>query len=103
MIDPHTFDGSHAAEILVDKLNEIGCKKLTKRVSHFFHHTVEGFYQLTVVDDDGIFKELIVLWRKDRLSKVQFRDDIDSFLKSIIVGISRDWIRGIPNKRYETP
>ena len=95
MIDPHTFGGTHAGEILAEKLNEIGSGKLTARVSSFLHHTFAGLERLSAIDDDKFFEVFVVLWRNDRTSKVKFRDDLDTFIKSIIVGVSRDWLRSI--------
>ena len=94
-IDPHTFGGTHAGEILASKLNEIESNKLTARVSSFLHHTFAGFERLSAIDDDEFFKVFVVLWRNDRTRQVKFRDDLDTFIKSIIVGVSRDWLRSI--------
>ena len=93
MIDPHTYGGTLAGEILAQRLNEIVEKKLTRRVSSYLHHTFAGFAALSSIEDDKLFEEFVVLWRKDRQSKIKFRDDIDSLIGSIIVACSRSWLR----------
>jgi len=94
-IDPFTFGGSYAGEILAEILDQEKDRKLIRRVSTFLHHTFAGFTQLSAVGNDSLFTEFVVLWRNERTSKVKFRDDIDSLVKSIIVGVSRDWLRGV--------
>lgn len=93
-IDPHTYGGSHAGEILAGELNKIGKPRLTRRVSSLLHTTFAGFAALTSIEDDALFTRFVVLWRNDRTSKVNFGHGIDTFIKSIIVGTSRDWLRG---------
>ena len=95
MIDPKTFGGTHAGEILAKRLNEIGQKKLTRRVSSYLHHSFKGFAQLSTIEDDKMFEVFVVLWRNDRTSKVNFYDDnMNSLIRSIIVAYSRAWLRG---------
>ena len=100
-IDPHTFGGSPAGEILAAKLNALAYAQLTRRVSSFLHHTFAGFSALQSIEDDDLFVEFVVLWRKNRVSKVAFRDEIDTFIRSIIVGVSRDWTRGVSERKAE--
>ena len=102
MIDPHTFGGEPAAEIVASKLNEIGSKKLTARVSSFLHHTFEGFHALSDIENDALFVEFVVLWRKDRTGKVKFGHGLDTFIRSIIVGVSRAWTRGAVDRKKES-
>jgi hypothetical protein len=95
MIDPKTFGGTYAGEILARRLNGIGKKKLTRRVSAYLHHTFKGFAELASIEDDKLFEVFVVLWRNDRTSKVNFYDDnMNSLIRSIIVACSRSWLRG---------
>jgi len=93
VIEPFTYGGTHAGEILASKLNGIGDPKLTRRVSSFIHTTFAGFSALGAVEDDALFLRFIVLWRNDRTSKVNYGNGLDTFIRSIIVGASRDLIR----------
>jgi hypothetical protein len=93
-MDPTTFMASPAAAILVDRLNKLDNPKLTRRVSAFIHHTFNGFIALTDVENDAFFKKFIVLWRKHRLEQVDFHEELDTYVKTIITSESRNWIRG---------
>ena len=97
-IDPNTFGGTVASQILAARLEELDNKKLTRRVSAFLHHTFKGYAELRSISDDMIFKEMITLWRKDRMSKINFGHGVDSFVGSIVRAFARDWIRGVDSE-----
>jgi hypothetical protein len=95
VIDPYTFGDTLAGELLVGQLNRKNDSRLTRRVSSFLHHTFAGFAALAPIEDDQLYKEFIVLWRKHRQSKINFHKDVNSLMGSIIVAMSRDWLRGM--------
>lgn len=96
-LDLHTFGGSRAAEILVKNLREINDPKLAKRVGAFLDHVLSGFAALSPIDDDHWFARFVRMWRNAKIAEVEargFHSRVDSFVRSVIVGASRDWIRG---------
>jgi len=93
-LDPKTFGGSKAAEILVEKLNRIGDPKLIKKVGAFLHYTNTGYAQLSAIDDDEWFRRFVVLFRKAQLVKVDFDDSINTYVRNLVTSASKDWMRG---------
>jgi hypothetical protein len=93
MIDPCCWGDTHAAEILAEQLNSLGNKRLIRRIGAFLDHTFVGFKQLGAIEDEAIFQQMVDLWRKDRISKVNFRDDLNSLIKSTITSAARHWLR----------
>lgn len=93
-IDPFTYGGTHAGEILADRLNELDDQQLTRKVSSFLHTSFSGFSALSAIEDDALWERFIVLWRNDRTAKVNYGHGLDTFMRSIIVACSREWLRG---------
>jgi hypothetical protein len=94
-LDPNTFGSSNAAMILVEKLNRIDDPKLTKKVSAFLTYTFTGLNKLNGIDNDVWFKRFVILFRKHQLSRVDFHEDIDTYVKNIVTSTSKDWAAGI--------
>jgi hypothetical protein len=95
-LDPNTFGGSRAAEVLVEKLTKINDPRLTKKVGAFLHYTNTGFAKLAAVDDDEWFARLIVVFREAQLAKVNFHDDVNTYVRNLVTAASKDWMRGEP-------
>jgi hypothetical protein len=95
----HAPGGTYASEILTKNLEEIGDRKLNRKIHNFLHTTFNGFIQIAGIDDHAIFEQVIVLYRKDRCSKVKFHPRCDSLIRSTITGVQRDWVR---NNRKRT-
>ncbi|MGD9726485.1 MAG: hypothetical protein AB7L09_02925 [Nitrospira sp.] len=94
-IDPFTFGGTPAGELLVQRLNELNDKKFTRRVSTFLHHTFHGFNEIDAIQDDVIYVEMIVLWRKTRVAQLNYGRGVDTLMGSIITAHARDRTRAV--------
>lgn len=94
-IDPHTFGGTYAGELLVERLNELDDKKFTRRVASFMHHTFHGFRELDAIEDDTIYLEMVVMWRKNRMAKINYGRGVDSLIGSVITAFARDRTRAV--------
>lgn len=90
------WGGSHAAELLTAILavHPRG-RRLQRRIGNYLDHTFCGFAELEHLVDEGIFREMVVLWRNDRTSKVSFDPKCDSLVRSIITGKARALLRAV--------
>lgn len=97
-LDPNTFGKSPAAGCLIRRLNSIADPRLTRRVGALIHRTNTGYRHLADVSDDTWFVRLVLSWRRHQLGKVEFHEDVDTYVRTLIVTASREWMRCVDER-----
>ena len=91
---PTTFGSYDSAKILVDRLNKLDDRHLTRRVGAFLAQTSTGYARLAEIDDHQWFRRFAIMWRKQRVAMVNFHPDLDTYICAVVGTDYKEWGRG---------
>jgi len=83
-MDKTTFGSFKSSVILCEKIaNED--KKFKNKIGDFIKDYIEGVLVLNTIENSTIRKRMQLLWRETFIENVNFRTDIDTYVKNVIV------------------
>jgi len=99
-MDNTTFGNFPSAMILCEKIFK-NDKKFKSKIGDFIQDYIEGTLALNLVKDSTLRKRMQLLWRNSFMESVNFGEDIDTYVKNVIVAYYRKSGKTRRNSRRE--
>lgn len=84
MIEKSTFGNFRSAEIVTEILQNRS-RRTSKKVSSLLHRYFSGLKGIEKIKNDRVKEDMAILWKNTFLNRVNFDNELDDFIKAIII------------------